>query len=151
METKKIRVEEIIPYKNNPRINRNAIEPVANSIREFGYKQLIVVDENDVIIAGHTRWLALQTLGYDEVEVIVASDLTTEQAKAYRLADNKVGEIARWDLSMLDVELAEIIDLDMNDFGFVEQIEVDIDSFFEEKNEEKQEALKICPHCEGIL
>lgn len=108
---------DLIPYENNPRRNNEAVEYVANSIREFGFKVPIIIDKNDVIVAGHTRWLAGQTLGLEEVPCIVADDLSDEQIKAFRLADNKVSEIAGWDFDLLAEELADI-DLDMTDFGF---------------------------------
>lgn len=111
-------IRTIKPYANNPRINENAIEPVANSIREFGFRQPIVVDADNTIIAGHTRLEAAKQLGLAEVPVIVADDLTREQVKAYRLADNKTGELADWDLDRLDIELGDIADIDMGRFGF---------------------------------
>lgn len=112
-------VEEIIPYTNNPRINDGAVEHVANSIREFGFKNPIIVDGSGVIIAGHTRLKAAKQLGLDEVPVIVADDLNEEQVKAYRLADNKTGEIATWNDDLLQLEMSELIgDFDMSEFGF---------------------------------
>jgi len=111
-------INALKPYPNNPRKNEHAIEPVANSIREFGFKQPIIVDKNNVIIAGHTRLLAAKELGMTKVPVIVADDLDPEQVKAYRLADNKTGELAGWDFEKLDIELGDIADIDMSDFGF---------------------------------
>lgn len=111
-------INALKPYPSNPRKNEHAIEPVANSIREFGFKQPIVVDKNNTIIAGHTRLLAAKELGLTEVPVIVADDLTPEQVKAYRLADNKTGELAGWDFEQLDIELGNIADIDMSRFGF---------------------------------
>lgn len=113
--TKKI--SEIIPYENNPRKNDEAVEYVANSIKEFGFKVPIIIDKNNVMVAGHTRIKAAERLGIEEIPCIMADDLTDEQIKAFRLADNKVGEIAEWDLEMLDIELLDI-DIDMTDFGF---------------------------------
>ena len=110
-------VEEIIPYENNPRNNEEAIEYVANSIKEFGFKNPIIIDKENVIIAGHTRLLACKKLGIEKVPVIVADDLTEEQIKAFRIADNKVSEKAGWDLDKLKLEL-EDLDFDMTDFGF---------------------------------
>lgn len=115
-----IDINALKPYPNNPRKNEHAVEPVANSIREFGFKQPIVVDKNNTIIAGHTRLLAARELGLTEVPVIVADDLTPEQVKAYRLADNKTGELAGWDFEQLDIELGDIADIDMSRFGFDE-------------------------------
>lgn len=91
---------------------------MANSIREFGFKQPIVIDRNRVIIAGHTRWKAAKELGLKEVPCIMADDLTPSQVKAYRLADNKVAEASEWDYDLLEEELEGILDIDMSDFGF---------------------------------
>lgn len=113
-------IDEITPYINNPRNNDQAVDAVANSIKEFGWQQPIVVDKNMVIIVGHTRYKAAKKLKLDKVPVIVATNLTDEQAKAYRLADNKVGELADWNDELLSDELAGIDDIDMSDFGFDE-------------------------------
>lgn len=120
--------DSLIPYANNPRLNDNAVDAVAASIKEFGFKVPIVVDGENVIINGHTRLKAAHKLGLKQVPVIVADDLTPEQVKAFRLADNKTGELAEWDMEKLDIELAEIQDLDMNDFGF-DEIEASVDDF----------------------
>ena len=120
--------DSLIPYANNPRLNDNAVDAVAASIKEFGFKVPIVVDGENVIINGHTRLTAAHKLGLKQVPVIVADDLTPEQVKAFRLADNKTGELAEWDLDKLDIELGEIQDLDMNDFGF-DEIEASVDDF----------------------
>lgn len=113
------KVSELIPYEKNPRKNDKAVDIVANSIKEFGFKVPIVVDINDVIITGHTRLKAAKKLGIEEVPVIVASDLTENQVNAYRLADNKTGEAAEWDFDLLMEELDFITpELDMADFGF---------------------------------
>lgn len=105
------------PYDKNPRKNDNAVDAVANSIREFGFKQPIVVDKNMVIIVGHTRWKAAKKLGLKEVPVIVADDLSEAQARAYRIADNSTGDLAEWDDNLLEYELESIDDFDMSDFG----------------------------------
>lgn len=118
------------PYAKNPRDNANAVEPVANSIKEFGFKVPIVATSDGEIINGHTRFKASKLLGLEKVPVIIADDLTDEQIKAFRLADNKTGELANWDFSLLDEELSDIIDLDMSDFGF------EIDDLIEEESEE---------------
>ena len=113
-------VADLIPYANNPRKNDPAVDAVASSIREFGFKVPIIIDKNDEIIAGHTRLKAAKKLGYKEVPTVLADDLSTEQVKAFRLADNKVAELAEWDISMLSVELEELFDadFDMEQFGF---------------------------------
>ena len=127
MDIKYLDISEIVPYENNPRHNDNAVEAVAASIREFGFKVPIVIDQNNVIITGHTRLKAANMLGLEKVPCITASDLTDEQIKAFRLADNKVGEIAEWDYGKLEVELSDI-DLDMEPFGF-DDIEIDTGNF----------------------
>lgn len=112
------KIDEIVPYERNPRKNDDAVEFVANSIKEFGFKVPIVVDKDGIIVAGHTRHKAALKLGLKEVPCIVADDLTDEQIKAYRLADNKVSEKAEWDYNLLDAELGEILEVDMGTFGF---------------------------------
>lgn len=111
-------IDELTPYENNPRRNDDAVEYVANSIREFGFKVPVIIDRDGVIVAGHTRIKACKRLGIREVPCVIADDLTDDQIKAFRLADNKVGERAKWDFDMLDIEL-EDIELDMEEFGFV--------------------------------
>lgn len=120
-------IDEIKPYENNPRDNDDAVDAVANSIKEFGWQQPIVVDIGGVIIAGHTRYKAAQKLGLKTVPVVVADNLTEEQVKAYRLADNKSGELAAWDMDMLDEELGKIDDIDMSQFGFDDILDDSID------------------------
>lgn len=110
--------DSLIPYANNPRLNDNAVDAVAASIKEFGFKVPIVVDGENVIINGHTRLNAAHKLGLKQVPVIVADDLTPAQVKAFRLADNKTGELAGWDMDKLDIELGSIADIDMGDFCF---------------------------------
>lgn len=112
-----LNISELKPYENNPRFNDKAVDAVAASIKEFGFKVPIVVDKNNVIVAGHTRLKAAQKLGLEEIPVIVADDLTEEQIKAFRLADNKVGEIAEWDFEKLEMELKNI-EMDMSEFNF---------------------------------
>ena len=112
------KIGEIKPYEKNPRKNDNAVDAVASSISQFGFKNPIVIDGNNVIICGHTRYKAAQKLGLDVVPCVVADDLTDEQIKAYRLADNKVSELAEWDIDLLGEELDGIFDIDMSDFGF---------------------------------
>ena len=112
------KIGEIKPYEKNPRKNDNAVDAVASSISQFGFKNPIVIDGNNVIICGHTRYKAAHKLGLDVVPCVVASDLTDEQIKAYRLADNKVSELAEWDIDLLGEELNDIFDIDMSDFGF---------------------------------
>lgn len=110
-------IDSIKPYENNPRFNDDAVEYVANSIKEFGFKVPIIIDKNNVIVAGHTRYKASLELGLEEVPTIIADDLTEEQVKAFRLADNKVSEKAEWNLELLEEELQQL-GLNMNKFGF---------------------------------
>lgn len=120
MQVEQWPIENVKPYAKNPRKNDDAVEKVANSIREFGFKQPIVVDADGVVIVGHTRLKAAQMLGMTEVPVTVASDLTPNQADAYRLADNKVAEFSDWDWDMLQAELEDIdwLNVNMAEFGF---------------------------------
>ena len=128
MKIEYIPLEKIKPYENNPRINDDAVKYVANSIKEFGFKVLIIIDENNVIVAGHTRLKAAKKLGFEKVPCIRADDLTENQIKAFRLADNKVGEIATWDFNSLAVELANIENINMSNFNF-EPLDVSPDDF----------------------
>lgn len=137
-------LNSIRPYENNPRDNEAAVAFVANSIREFGWKQPIVIDRDGVIIAGHTRYKAAQTLGMKTAPCVIADDLTEDQVKAYRLADNKVGEIATWDFEALEAELDEIADIDMSDFGFFteEEEEQIVEDDFEPEPPEEPKAKR---------
>ena len=129
MEIVNKKVEDLRPYENNPRFNDDAVQYVAQSIKEFGFKVPIIVDKNNVIVAGHTRYKASMELGLKEVPCIVADDLSDEQIKAFRLADNKVGEVATWDYELLDEELNNILNIDMEEFGFSKMLSIeDIDS-----------------------
>ncbi len=130
-------INDLIAYENNPRKNDDAVEAVANSIREFGFKVPIIVDKNNVIVAGHTRLKASKKLGFKEVPCIVADDLTEEQIKAFRIADNKTSELAEWDFDKLVSELKELDNIGMTQFGFDDltellQKEVVDDNFDEE-------------------
>lgn len=112
-------VDEITPYPNNPRVNDGAVEAVARSIREYGFRQPIVVDKDGVVIVGHTRLKAAKHLGLEKVPVHVA-DLTPEQAKAYRLVDNKLAMLSEWNDDLLAIELGELkaLDIDLGGLGF---------------------------------
>lgn len=150
MEIKLVKIAEIKPYDRNPRNNDGAVDAVAASIKEFGWQQPIVVDRDGVIIAGHTRYKAAQKLKCKEVPVVVAQNLTDEQVRAYRLADNKTGELAGWDFSALEEELAGLAEIDMQQFGFAgsEAEDFNIDSLFAEAAPKEKEAKEIkCPHC----
>ena len=129
-------IVEIKPYENNPRHNESAIDAVASSIKEFGWKQPLVIDKDNVIVVGHTRWLAAKKLGLNEVPCLIASDLTDEQIAAYRLADNKTNELATWDFEKLKTELESISDIDMSQFGF-EELEASLDDVKDDEFDEK--------------
>lgn len=111
---------DVLPYEQNPRHNEDAVEAVAKSIREYGFRQPIVVDTDGVIICGHTRWKAAQQLALEKVPVHVAKDLTPAQIKAYRIADNKSAEIATWNYDLLPIELADLqgMEFDLDLLGF---------------------------------
>lgn len=115
---KTLQLAEIIPYENNPRYNDSAVEAVRESIKQCNYIAPIIVDENNVILAGHTRYKALQSLDKKDVEVMAVTGLTEAQKKKYRLLDNKTNELADWDFELLEVEL-EDIDFEGFDFGFI--------------------------------
>lgn len=132
MNVQEIKLKDIKPYGKNPRKNDNAVPYVAESIKQFGFKVPIVIDKNNVIVAGHTRYKAARKLGFKSVPCIIADDLTDEQIKAFRLADNKVSEKAEWDLDLLDSEIEGIFDIDMTDFGFEfesEELEAEEDEY----------------------
>jgi len=143
------KLDDLKPYENNPRFNDDAVEYVAKSIKEFGFKVPIVLDKNNVIVAGHTRYKASIELGLEQVPCIVADDLTEEQVNAFRLADNKVSEKAEWNYELLDEELSNILEINMDDFGFLKNEEVnienvDVDEYF--GNESNEKKCK-CPNC----
>lgn len=119
------KIEDLIPYEKNPRRNDKAVKYVAESIKQFGFQHPIVIDKDNVIVAGHTRYKASKKLGLKTVPCIVADDLTEQQIKAYRLADNKVAEKAEWDFELLDQELADLFDFDMMSLGFEDDEEND--------------------------
>jgi len=115
-------INSIRPYENNPRLNDDAVDAVAASLKEFGFRQPIVVDGDGVIVCGHTRYKAAQKLGLAKVPVHVARDLTPEQVRAYRIADNKTSELSDWDYDILPIELSELQDggFDLESIGFDE-------------------------------
>lgn len=120
-----LKIADIVPYRNNPRKNDGAVNAVAESIRQCSYVAPIIVDEGNVIIAGHTRYKALKALGEESAECLVCDGLTEEQKRKYRFLDNKTGEKATWDLMRLEVEL-EGLDLEGFDFfGMAEELPVD--------------------------
>lgn len=154
-----IELKNIKQYEKNPRKNDEAVKYVAESIKEFGFRVPIIVDKENVIVAGHTRYKAAKQLKLKEVPCIVADDLTEEQIKAFRLADNKVGEIAEWDYNILELELDEILNIDMSLFNFdMNSIEDNFDTDFELPDDDKpstrtitlslaEEQYQICMAC----
>src|SRR5918995_7078766 len=120
MKIEQWKLSDVKPYENNPRINDDAVDAVAASIREFGFRQPIVVDGDGVIICGHTRWKAAHKLGLDVVPVHVARELSPEQVKALRIADNQTASLAEWDLELLPIELASLqaAEFDLGLLGF---------------------------------
>lgn len=148
------KLSEIKEYENNPRINNEAIEPVTHSIQNFGFLVPIVLDKNHVIIAGHTRKKAAEKLNMETVPCIYAGDLTEEQIKAFRLADNKTAEFSEWDIEKLEKELSNIMEIDMEslfhfpDFSS-ESIDVSDEDFLQqcELSQHKKAKTIVCPHC----
>ena len=153
-----ISVNDLVPYENNPRHNEDAVQYVKNSIAEFGFRVPIVIDKENVIVCGHTRYKAALELDMDTVPCIVADDLTEQQVNAFRLVDNKTQELAEWDWERIEQELESIAGIDMHLMGFekfLDQIdpgelpekklresnEIDIDSFGDE------EFKRVCPCC----
>lgn len=137
-------INDLKEYTNNPRNNDEAVEPVANSIKEFGFKVPIIIDKDNVIIAGHTRLKAAKKLKLKKVPCIIADDLNEEQIRAFRLADNKVSEIATWDYNALNFELENILSLDMTMFDFdISGIDDTFGTDFELPDEDKNELEQI--------
>lgn len=148
------KVSDIFEYDKNPRKNDPAVNAVANSIKEFGFKVPIIIDCNNVIVAGHTRIKAARLLGIEKIPCICANDLTEQQIKAFRLADNKVAEFAEWDMDQLASELDDITDLDMEELGFVLNDDYNIDDFFVEQDEkevDQSEKTIKCPNCGEVI
>lgn len=130
-------INELVPYENNARINDKAIDIVANSIQEFGFKNPCIIDKNNVLVAGHTRVEACKKLGITKVPCIVADDLTEDQIKAFRIADNSSAQVAEWDMDKLMAEL-ETIDYDMAKYGLAEQM-AEIEKIIDENKEVEED------------
>jgi ParB-like chromosome segregation protein Spo0J len=143
MKYVKKKLSDIKPYENNPRINDEAVEDVAESIRQCSYIAPIILDENGVILAGHTRYKALNRLGYKDCEVIVVDNLTEEQKKKYRLYDNKTGELSTWNQKKLNEELFDV-DFCGYDFGQPKDEE-------ETETRETGKKTKTCPCCGEVF
>jgi len=150
MKVELVAIDQVIPYARNPRINAHAIEKVAASIKEFGFRQPIVTDKELVIVVGHVRFEAAKRLGLKKVPVHVATELTPEQIKAYRITDNRVGEESEWDKALLQLEITELDDAsyDTGTLGFnaeeLKEIQASLDEladgFGEDDDEDIEEA-----------
>ena len=148
-----LNIEDIIPYENNPRINDDAVAGVVESIKQCGELDPIEVDENNIILSGHTRLKAYNQLGYDSISVLRITGLTEPQKRKYRLLTNKTGEVAAWDFDKLCLEL-EGLDFDGFDFGFnfssdkeEYTFDEDVDDKSESEYDKKKEKYTICPQC----
>lgn len=146
MEYRKVSINDIIPYENNPRINTGAVKYVKESISQCGYISPIIVDENMVILAGHTRRLALLEMGIDEIEIGVAAGLTDEQKRKYRVLDNKTNEFATWDFEKLTEELENI---DFGDFDFGFSFEIEREEPQENEVKMKDDVFQIIVDCDN--
>lgn len=142
--------KEIKPYENNPRNNNEAVEKVAVSITDYGFRVPIIIDSNNVIVAGHTRYKAALKIGCESVPCIVIDDLTPEQIRAYRLVDNKTAEYSSWDFEMLEKELKNL-DIDISEFEFPdlgETLDISDDDFYTDETVKNVKVKSIkCPHC----
>ena len=160
MQIEYIDSEKVIPYANNPRLNDGeAVDRVAASIAEYGFKNPIIIDKDNIIIAGHTRLKAAKKLGIEKVPIIRADDLTPAQIKAFRLAENRVSEYATWDNELLSIELEGLkeLDFDLDLTGFEDweldnllnsATDDDLQDFFIDKEDKPKEPKKVtCPHC----
>lgn len=157
MNIVELNINDIKEYENNPRNNEEAVDYVAESIEKFGFKVPVIVDKDNVIVAGHTRIKAAKKLGYDKVPCIVADDLTEEQIKAFRLADNKTSEFAEWDFEKLEEELRELnfSNIDMSLFNFDLSFEDELEPKEDEEKapesfdeyDEEIETKHQCPKC----
>ena len=142
-------LDEIHPYENNPRRNESAVDVLAKAIEKLGYRNYILVDKDYTVISGHTRLEALKKLGWSKAFVVVADDMSPEQVKAHRLADNKIAELSGWDFSMLEIELGGITEFDMAEFGFDDApIEISDDLYAPTDGDKEAKKKEIvCPFC----
>jgi ParB-like chromosome segregation protein Spo0J len=141
MEVINKKVDELVPYEKNPRVNHQAVNEVAKSIREFGFKVPVIVDEDNILVAGHTRVEACKRLGIEEVPAIVADDLSDEQIKAFRIMDNKSAQYSEWDYELLLEEIADLdeLDYDIDLTGFKD---VELDEIMEELAKSQQKEME---------
>ena len=154
MQIEKMKIDEVIPYENNAKIHTSEqIEQIKKSIKEFGNNDPIAIDENNVVIEGHGRLIALKELGYDEVEVIKLKHMTEEQKKAYMLVHNKLTMNTDFDYGILNMELEDIVNIDMAEFDFVSQEEIDwasVEDLNESSYEKPEKDMLECPNCHHI-
>lgn len=149
MEIITIPTSDVYEYGNNPRNNNDAVLAVKESIQQCGYCSPIVVDEQHVILAGHTRYKAVVSLGWDTVQCVIVSGMSAEQKRKFRLLDNKTAELAEWDFEKLKAELTDL-DFSNFDFGFVQDRDFDVDdeSFITGTEITKSKTkMLVCPHC----
>lgn len=146
-------LDEIYLNPNNPRHNDNAVDSVANSIKEFGFKNCIIINTDGMILAGNTRYKASKKLNLEKVPCIVADDLTEKQQRAFVIADNKTAELAEWNFEALEKELAELtaFDFDMSAFGFDESIFEEIDENELDKDNEKTGGVQITITFQSVI
>ena len=137
-EVKEIEIGKLKEYENNPRRNEKAVQPVANSLKKFGFVNPIIVNRDLVILAGHTRLKAAKENGLKRVPVIVVDDMTEDQEKAFRLADNRVAELSEWDEEKLKQEIAALAVDDWSDFGVTDR---------ELEKYEPDDGMTTCPKC----
>lgn len=150
MKIEEIEIGKLKDYANNPRHNENAVDAVAASIEEFGFKVPIIIDKDYVIVAGHTRKKAAEKLGLKTAPCIIADDLTPEQIKAFRLVDNRTSEFAEWDFEKLEEEYSKITNLDMSKFELeLEEMVENYDDYFVDVEPKEDKEVK-CPHCGGL-
>ena len=153
MEIIRLKINDITPYEKNAKIHtEEQIEQIKKSIQEFGMNDPVAVwGDKNTIVEGHGRLEALKQLGYTEVDCIRLDHLTDEERKAYTLAHNKINMNTGFDIDLLDEELDSIEDIDMSEFGFLDNEEVNLDDFFteaeESKKEEKETDTITCPYC----
>lgn len=155
MKIIQVKTSDIKPYENNPRQNDEAVEFVASSIKQFGFKQPIIIDKDNIIIAGHTRHKAARVLNLETVPCVMADDMTPEQVRAYRLADNKVAEFSVWDMDKLRDELSEISGINMDELGFGDISDMlDTDGLFNDADNEStagEPDMVTCPDCGEVF
>lgn len=145
MQLTRKKLSEITPYERNPRKNDQAVDAVAESIRQCGYVAPIIVDEDGIILAGHTRYKALKKLGMEDAEVVVRDGLNEEQKRKYRLLDNKTGELAEWDIDLLEMEL-DGLDFDALELDW--GLDAEVNKLKERQNVSFNETISVVIDCQ---